>query len=52
MNSSASGKSISRFVALLLVGLAFAATAMLLAQAEQSMFVDLPDVPVASAQLN
>ena len=52
MNSQASGKSISRFVAVLLVGLAFAASAMLLAQGEQSMFVDLPDVPVASAQLN
>jgi len=51
MNSEAKGKYFSRFVAVTLVALAFAASAMLVAQGEKSMFVDLPDMPVQAAEL-
>ncbi len=52
MDSETKGKSFSRFVAVLVVGLAFIGSAFLVAQSEQSMFVDLADMPVEAAQLN
>lgn len=50
MTSDIRGKFLSRFVAVLLVGLAFAATVAMLAQGERSLFVDLPTAAVATAQ--
>lgn len=50
MTGDAKGKFLSRFVAVLLVGLAFVASAAMIAQGERSLFVDLPDLPHKSAQ--
>lgn len=50
MTSDVRGKFLSRFLAVVLVGLAFAASAAMMAQDEQSLFVDLPDQPQKSAQ--
>lgn len=52
MTSEASGKFLSRFIAVLLVGLAFAASAAMMAQGERSLFVDLPEAPQVSVQAN
>ena len=52
MTSDARGKFLSRFLAVLLVGLAFAASAAMMAQGERSLFVDLPEAPAESAQAN
>lgn len=52
MTSDARGKFLSRFLAVLLVGLAFAASAAMMAQGERSLFVDLADSPQAAAQTN
>ena len=52
MTSDANGKFMSRFLAVLLVGLAFAASAAMMAQGERSLFVDLPEAPQATAQAN
>ncbi len=52
MTSNVSGKFVSRFLAVLLVGLAFAASAAMMAQGERSLFVDLPEMPQAASQAN
>lgn len=52
MSSETKGKSFSRFIAVVIVGLAFVGSAFMVAQSEQSLFVDLPDMPVQAAELN
>ncbi len=52
MTGETSGKFLSRFVAVLFVGLAFVASAAMLMQGEQSLFVDLPETPQVSAGIN
>ncbi len=50
MTGDANGKFLSRFVAVLLVGLAFVASAAMIAQGERSLFVDLPEQPQKTAK--
>lgn len=50
MTGDAKGKFLSRLVAVLLVGLAFAASAVMISQGERSLFVDLPEQPQKTAQ--
>lgn len=51
MTSEARGKFFSRILAVLLVGLAFAASAAMMAQGERSLFVDLPETSQVSSTL-
>lgn len=50
MTGDTSGKFLSRFLTVLLVGLAFAASAAMMAQGERSLFVDLQDAPQTTAR--
>lgn len=50
MTSDTQGKFFSRFLAVLLVGLAFVASATMMAQGERPLMVDLPDPPQETAQ--
>lgn len=50
MTSNSDGKFVSRFVAVVLVGLAFVASLAMVAQGERSLFADPASAGVASAQ--
>jgi hypothetical protein len=50
MTSDTGGKFMSRFLAILLVGLAFVASAAMMAQGERQLLVDLPEIPHETAQ--
>jgi len=50
MTSNSDGKFVSRFVAVVLVGLAFVASLAMVAQGERSLFADPASAEVATAQ--